>query len=349
MRVRAPPVAQRYLGTSSAKERRPSVLACWRGEMVEEAAVVVGRARRERIAARKAARKAAKLSGGGVAGSQRQRAAEKKKARKSKKAKKQRNATLPEQHSLPPQQQAEEPQEQQQEQDRRQQHSERKAQRRSRKRSREESTASLANAPTSSAAAAAAAAAPLPHSEDSAGAAPMCTTLFYDGCDDEISAATAAALAESGVINDETLVWSEHPAFDFQGYTAWEECSYVFGVGDPPGAETAEVPVQLDGTDAPSQKKVKTESPDPPASQAQTATKYPYPVDDADHCETPAEAYADAAPVLHSLARQLGKTAAELKIWDPYFVRPFTVVLNRSQRQRTDRVLVRDVGSAKAV
>ena len=46
---------------------------------------------------------------------------------------------------------------------------------------------------------------------------------------------------------------------------------------------------------------------------------YPFPVEDADHCETPARAYADVAPVLRSLARQLGKTPAELKIYDPYF------------------------------
>lgn len=38
-----------------------------------------------------------------------------------------------------------------------------------------------------------------------------------------------------------------------------------------------------------------------------------------DHCETGPEAYADIAPVLHALAKVLGRSAAELAIYDPYF------------------------------
>ena len=299
--------------------------------MGAEEAVVVGRARRERIQARKASRKAAKLNArvaaaqiagishtgqhGGGAGSKKQRDAEKKKARKAKKSKKKHGAEPLEQEGAP---------------QKLQRYVEQQAQQRSRKRSREESPASQ-NVSTASASVAAQAfpAQPEDRGRDRSTraadvrVAPLCTTLFYDGCDDEISAATAVALRESGVISDETLVWSEHPAFDFPGYTAWEECSYVFGVGDPPEPESTRAPAQLEEAGAPAQKKAKTEPSDAAANQVQLVTKYPYPVDDADHCETPAEAYADAAPILHSLARQLGKTAAELKIWDPYFVRSF--------------------------
>jgi hypothetical protein len=329
--------------------------------MGAEEAVVVGRARRERIQARKASRKAAKLNARvaaaqiagishtgqhvGGAGSRKQRDAEKKKARKAQKSKKKRDA---------------EPREQQQEEEEPhnlQPHAEQQAQRRSRKRSREGSLASQ-NVSTGSASVAAQAfpAQPKDGGRDRSTraadvrVAPLCTTLFYDGCDDEISAATAAALAESGVIGDETLVWSEHPAFDFPGYTAWEECSYVFGVGDPPEPESTSAPAQLEEAGAPAQKKAKTEPFDAAANQVQLVTKYPYPVDDADHCETPAEAYADAAPILHSLARQLGKTAAELKIWDPYFVRCFTYLCSRRDFSIITliRVVFRGVGSAKA-
>lgn len=38
-----------------------------------------------------------------------------------------------------------------------------------------------------------------------------------------------------------------------------------------------------------------------------------------DHCETSAEAYADIAPLLAAYASSLGKTPAELQIYDPYF------------------------------
>ncbi len=43
------------------------------------------------------------------------------------------------------------------------------------------------------------------------------------------------------------------------------------------------------------------------------------PVDDADHCETPLEAYRDIAPALHTLASALHKPPSELTIYDPYF------------------------------
>jgi hypothetical protein len=41
--------------------------------------------------------------------------------------------------------------------------------------------------------------------------------------------------------------------------------------------------------------------------------------DSEDHCETCLEAYRDVAPLLHQLARRLGKAPAELRIYDPYF------------------------------
>lgn len=47
--------------------------------------------------------------------------------------------------------------------------------------------------------------------------------------------------------------------------------------------------------------------------------EYPYEVDFEDHCESPGEAYADVAGLLEALAADLGKTRAELRIYDPYF------------------------------
>jgi hypothetical protein len=46
---------------------------------------------------------------------------------------------------------------------------------------------------------------------------------------------------------------------------------------------------------------------------------YPFPVDDADHAESPPQAYSDIAPVLGALAESLSKSPAELRIYDPYF------------------------------
>jgi hypothetical protein len=38
-----------------------------------------------------------------------------------------------------------------------------------------------------------------------------------------------------------------------------------------------------------------------------------------DHCESPFEAYRDIEPLLFQLATKLGRTKAELRIWDPYY------------------------------
>ena len=47
---------------------------------------------------------------------------------------------------------------------------------------------------------------------------------------------------------------------------------------------------------------------------------HPFDTVEDDHCETGAEAYADIAPLLHKLAKDLGyATTSELKIYDPYY------------------------------
>ena len=51
-----------------------------------------------------------------------------------------------------------------------------------------------------------------------------------------------------------------------------------------------------------------------------SGVNYPFQVDDDDdHCETSPEAYEDVEPMLAQLAEKLGKTRAELKIYDPYY------------------------------
>eukprot|EP00980_Cylindrotheca_fusiformis_P016162 scaffold4805_cov136-Cylindrotheca_fusiformis.AAC.17 len=47
--------------------------------------------------------------------------------------------------------------------------------------------------------------------------------------------------------------------------------------------------------------------------------QYSFQVDDTDHCETPMDAYRDLLDVLDRLAKSLGKTRSNLKIYDPYF------------------------------
>lgn len=44
-----------------------------------------------------------------------------------------------------------------------------------------------------------------------------------------------------------------------------------------------------------------------------------------DHCETSERAYADVAPLLTALAKELGKTPEELAIYDPYYCQGSTV------------------------
>ena len=47
--------------------------------------------------------------------------------------------------------------------------------------------------------------------------------------------------------------------------------------------------------------------------------KYPYDVDDDDHCESPLESYAHIVPLLVTLGERLHKSPAELRIYDPYY------------------------------
>lgn len=53
--------------------------------------------------------------------------------------------------------------------------------------------------------------------------------------------------------------------------------------------------------------------------RAASSSALPWQTDAADHCETPAVAYEDVAELLDWLAQRLGKSRAELQIYDPYF------------------------------
>jgi hypothetical protein len=64
----------------------------------------------------------------------------------------------------------------------------------------------------------------------------------------------------------------------------------------------------------------------PPTSSSASASApaaeivtFPYAVDDADHCETGADAYADIEPLLCQVAAALNKTKDELLIYDPFY------------------------------
>eukprot|EP00172_Hildenbrandia_rubra_P001060 Plantae.Rhodophyta-Hildenbrandia_rubra.ctg16346.p1 GENE.Plantae.Rhodophyta-Hildenbrandia_rubra.ctg16346~~Plantae.Rhodophyta-Hildenbrandia_rubra.ctg16346.p1 ORF type:complete len:346 (+),score=62.45 Plantae.Rhodophyta-Hildenbrandia_rubra.ctg16346:219-1256(+) len=52
----------------------------------------------------------------------------------------------------------------------------------------------------------------------------------------------------------------------------------------------------------------------------ESSPKFPFVVqDDRDHCETPLTAYSDIEPILSWLSTMLGKSKAQLQIYDPYF------------------------------
>ena len=59
--------------------------------------------------------------------------------------------------------------------------------------------------------------------------------------------------------------------------------------------------------------------PETQAEEMKDEIEYPYPVEESDHCETPAEAYKDIAEFLTFYATRLGKEPSELSIYDPYF------------------------------
>ena len=47
----------------------------------------------------------------------------------------------------------------------------------------------------------------------------LCSSLYYEGGDDEVDLATAYALVEDGTIGDDTLVYSDEMNFPFEGWT----------------------------------------------------------------------------------------------------------------------------------
>lgn len=66
-------------------------------------------------------------------------------------------------------------------------------------------------------------------------------------------------------------------------------------------------------------------SPNPTRNTAETelssrkAPCHSFQVDETDHCETPLEAYKDIALLLEHFAKAIGKTRANLRIYDPYY------------------------------
>jgi hypothetical protein len=55
------------------------------------------------------------------------------------------------------------------------------------------------------------------------------------------------------------------------------------------------------------------------AAVAVAADSFPYPTEEDDHCETPAQAYHDIEPMLAQVAALLGKQKADLRIYDPFY------------------------------
>ena len=55
-----------------------------------------------------------------------------------------------------------------------------------------------------------------------------CTSLYYEGNEDEITVEEALQLQRMGMIADDTLVYSDQDAFPYDGWTAWSDCRLLF-------------------------------------------------------------------------------------------------------------------------
>ena len=62
---------------------------------------------------------------------------------------------------------------------------------------------------------------------EESGSGDLCTALYYEGCPDEISVEQALELLEDGTITENTLVYSDQAAFEFEGWTTWGECRFA--------------------------------------------------------------------------------------------------------------------------
>ena len=63
----------------------------------------------------------------------------------------------------------------------------------------------------------------------------VCFTLYTEASGEEaLSLEEALAMVEDGTITDETQIYCDEEAFPFGDWTAWSDCSYVFGVGQAP-------------------------------------------------------------------------------------------------------------------
>jgi hypothetical protein len=70
--------------------------------------------------------------------------------------------------------------------------------------------------------------------EDDEYEAPACSTMYYEGCDDEIDLEQAWELMEEGTIDDDTLVYSDDEGFPYEEWMAWCECKRCGGLPPRP-------------------------------------------------------------------------------------------------------------------
>eukprot|EP00873_Tetraselmis_striata_P018643 jgi/Tetstr1/438907/TSEL_027415.t1 len=151
----------------------------------------------------------------------------------------------------------------------------------------------------------------------------------------EVAGRSAAGIQVEGLVIDEELYFLDKNAKavfsanqDKAGKLVqvgwWDAKSRTM----TPLKEPAEAPVEEsndnDDSSEDEDPKNQAQAPKKSVSGARRGTaqglNYPFAVnDDDDHCETSPEAYADVEHILGKLADKLGKTRAELKIYDPYF------------------------------